>query len=75
MKQQASTFDAIFGLVCTGIGLAALIFTVWAWAMNDDFKQLPEYHYYQHPSSLCTDAKVVRNGAYYELEITDCVGN
>lgn len=75
MHQRPSIFAAVVGLVCTGVGVVNLIFLTWAWAMNDDFKQLPERHYYQHPSSLCTDTKVVRNGAYYELEVTDCVDN
>lgn len=74
MKQQASTFDAIFGLLCTGISLATLIFSIWAWAMNDDFKQDPAQHY-AAPYPSCTDAKVVRNGSGYELEVTDCVDN
>lgn len=75
MNQQPSTAEAIVGLTFTGACLAIVVFLVWAWAMNDDFKQLPDRHYYQHPSSLCTDTKVVRNGAYYELEVTDCVDN
>ena len=74
MKQQASAFEAIFGLACTGIAIATLIFTIWAWAMNDDFKQLPDRGY-AAPYPSCTDTKVVRNGAYYELEVTDCVDN
>ena len=60
--------------ICLGIFLAAVIFCIWAWAMNDDFKQLPDRGY-AAPYPSCTDTKVVRNGAYYELEVTDCVDN